>query len=66
MIRATRASILNAGDSSSAAMALRAPRNSIRASFIHNSLVWCWMMNSHSFGSFERGCCALSTASSCR
>jgi len=47
----------------SARMAAQAPSSSISASFIQSSLVWCWMMNSHSLGSAERGCCAFRIAS---
>jgi len=65
-IRDTRASILKAGGRSSAATAATAARSSISTSFIHSSLVWCWMMNNHSFGSGERGFCAFRMASSCR
>jgi hypothetical protein len=66
MIRETRASILNAGGRSSARMASRAARSSCSASFIHSSLVWCWTMNSNSFGSGDSGCCALRIASRAR
>jgi len=65
-MRLTRASILNAGCSSSLATDAMAARSSCSISFIHSSLVWCWMMNSISLCSGERGCWALSTWSRCR
>ncbi len=46
MIRLTRASILKAAGSSSAATAAIAADSSCSISFIHSSLVWCWTMNS--------------------
>ena len=46
MIRDTRASILKALPSWSAASAAMAACSSCSISFIHSSLVWCWMMNS--------------------
>ena len=66
MMRDTRASILNALLSSSLAIAEMAARNSCSISFIHSSLVWCWMMNSISLWSGDSGFCALRMASSCR
>ena len=66
MIRDTRASILKAGGRSSVRRRSRAARNSCSISLIHSSLVWCWMMNSISLWSGERGCWAPRIASRCR
>ena len=66
MILLTRASILKAVRSSSAATFAIAARSSCSISFIHSSLVWCCTMNSISLWSGERGCCAFRMASSCR
>jgi hypothetical protein len=61
MMRLTRASILNAVPSSSAAIAATAARSSCSISFIHSSEVWCCTMNSISLWSGDSGCWALST-----
>jgi nitrate/TMAO reductase-like tetraheme cytochrome c subunit len=66
MMRETRASILKAVPSSSRATAAIAACSSCSISFIHSSLVWCWMMNSISLWSGDSGFCAPRMASSCR
>jgi hypothetical protein len=66
MILLTRASILKAVPSSSRATQATAARSSCSISFIHSSLVWCWMMNSISLWSGDSGFCAPRIASSCR
>ena len=65
-MRATRVSILNAGCSESDRIAAIAPEISWIASFIHNSDVWCWMMNSNSSCASDSGDCASRMAPSCR
>ena len=66
MIRLTRLSILNALCRSSPATLRIAARSSCSISFIHSSLVWCWMMKSISLWSGESGFCAFKIASNCK
>ena len=61
-----RASILKALPSSSRVTHCSAAPSSCSSSFIHSSLVWCWMMNSISLWLGERGCCAPRISSRCR
>ena len=65
-MRLARASFLKAGGSRSARMSAMAAPISVSISFIHSSLVWCWMMNSISSCAGESGCWAESTWSMCR
>ncbi|REF73148.1 hypothetical protein BDD41_1676 [Paracoccus versutus] len=65
-MRETRDSIFSASGARSAAIMSRAPFTSYSASFIHNSEVWCWMMNSISSWAVESGFCAVRIWSICR
>ena len=65
-MRATRASILNAGGRVPAAIASRAAAISWIASRIQSSEVWCWMMNSISSCAPLSGFCAPRIRSTCR
>ena len=66
MMRLARASFLKAGGRRSARMSPMAEANSVSSSFIHSSLVWCWMMNSISSCAGDSGYCALRIWSMCR